>query len=124
MTKKDKTLQIIIGGDYDKDFENLLNGEVNIKEHPKNVIYLDSFAQLNKLLSPAKLDLFNYLVEFQDEKNPESLSKIAKDLKRKQEAISRDMKQLNNLGLVMLKKVKQTIYAMPNYNSIEITTAI
>lgn len=118
--KKSQVLQIIIGGNYDKDFKNLLTGKVDLKKHSKNIIYLNSFEQLNKLLSPAKLDLLKYLIDFQDEKKPESLSKISKELKRKQEAISRDIKQLNNLGLIVLKKVKQSVYALPNYKSIEI----
>ncbi len=121
--EKNSTLHIIVGGNFDKDFENLLRGKTDLNKHPTNAIYLDTFAQLNKLLSPAKLDLFNYLLEVQNLDNPESLTKIAHELKRKQEAISRDIKQLSNIGLVVLKKVKQTVYAIPNYSSIEIKTA-
>ncbi len=119
-----KILCIMVGGDYDKDFDDLLNGRIDLKQHPKNMIYLDTFAQLNKLLSPSRLDLLNYLIEVQNTENPESLSKIAHELKRKQEAISRDIKQLHNLGLIVLKKVKQTVYAIPNYQSIEIKTVL
>ncbi|MDD4251155.1 MAG: hypothetical protein PHX27_03120 [Candidatus ainarchaeum sp.] len=119
----DNKLYIIIGGDFDKDFNDLLNGKINPKKHSQNIIYLDSFKQLNELLSPSKLDLFNYLIDFQDKTNPKPLSKIALELKRKKEAISRDIKQLNNLELITLKKIKQTIYALPKYNSIEIKTS-
>ncbi len=123
MKKNDKeTLEIVIGGNFDKDFDNLIKGKLNLSKHPKNVIYLDSFEQLNKILSPKKLDLFNYLTETQDEKNTESLTKISQKLQRKQEAISRDIKQLNMLGLIVLKKVKQTIYAIPKYKRIKIIT--
>jgi predicted transcriptional regulator len=125
VTKKIKTdsiLHIIIGGNFSKDFDDLLNKKIDLTNSPKNAIYLDNFAQLNKLLSPSKLDLFKYLVEVQNLNDPKSLSVIAYNLKRKKEAISRDIKQLNNLGLIMLKKVKQTIYAIPKYNSIEIKT--
>ncbi len=120
--KSDK-LYIIVGGNFEKDFDDLLNGKINPKKHPQNIIYLDSFKQLNELLSPSKLDLFNYLIEFQDKKNPKPLSKISLELKRKKEAISRDVKQLNNLELITLKKIKQTIYAMPKYKAIEIKTS-
>jgi predicted transcriptional regulator len=121
-TKTDSILHIIIGGNFSKDFDDLLNGKIDLKTSPKNAIYLDNFAQLNKLLSPSKLDLLKYLVEVQNLNDPKSLSVIAYNLKRKKEAISRDIKQLNNLGLIVLKKVKQTIYAIPKYNSIEIKT--
>ncbi len=120
--KTDSTLHIIIGGNFSKDFDDLLNKKIDLTNSPKNAIYLDNFAQLNKLLSPSKLDLLNYLVEVQNLNDPKSLSVIAYNLKRKKEAISRDIKQLNNLGLIVLKKVKQTIYAIPKYNSIEIKT--
>lgn len=119
--KKENILHIIINGNYDKDLENLLKGKIN-KKTSKNTIYVDSFTQLNSLLSPSKLDLFNYLTESQNTK-PKSLTEISNKLKRKKEAISRDIKQLSNLELIKLKKEKQTIYALPKYKKIEIKTA-
>jgi predicted transcriptional regulator len=120
---KTNKINIIIGGNFEKDFDDLLDGKINAKKHPKNIIYLDSFKQLNELLSPSKLDLFNYLIDFQNQKNPKTLSTISLELKRKKEAISRDIKQLNNLELITLKKVKQTVYAIPKYKAIEIKTS-
>jgi predicted transcriptional regulator len=119
---KENKLCIIIGGDFEKDFDTLLNGKIDFKKHPKNVIYLDSFKQLNELLSPSKLDLFNYLIDYQDQEKPMPLTKISIELKRKKEAISRDVKQLNNLELISLKKIKQSVYAFPKYKAIEIKT--
>ena len=124
VSKKASSLKIMIGGDFNKEMDDLINGKINLNTHPTNIIYLDSFAQLDKLLSPARLDLFKYLLKTQNTKNPESLTQIAKELQRKKESISRDIKQLNNTGLISLKKVKQTVYAMPNFNSIEIKTTI
>ena len=51
-----------------------------------------------------------------------SVTQIAKSLNRKQEAISRDIKQLSNLGVIIIKKIKQTVYAIPKYHSIQIIT--
>ena len=124
VSKKASSLKIMIGGDFNKEMDDLINGKINLNTHPTNIIYLDSFAQLDKLLSPARLDLFKYLLKTQNTKNPESLTQIAKELQRKKESISRDIKQLNNTGLISLKKVKQTVYAMPNFKSIEIKTTI
>ena len=124
VSKKESSLKIIIGGDFNKEMDNLINGKIDLNTHPKNVIYLDSFAQLNKLLSPARLDLFKYLIKVQSPTNLEPLSQIAKELQRKKESISRDIKQLNNTGLIKLKKVKQTVYAIPKYKSVEIKTVI
>jgi predicted transcriptional regulator len=124
MVSKKQSLKIIIGGNFDNDINDLINGKIDLEKHPTNIIYLNSFTQLNKLLSPARLDLFKYLIKVQNIKNPESLTQIAKELQRKKESISRDIKQLNNTGLINLKKVKQTIYAIPNFGSIEIKTAI
>jgi predicted transcriptional regulator len=119
---KESVLHIIVGGDFDKDFEDLVKGRTKIGNQPENAIYLDSFEQLNKLLSPKKLDLLTYLAESQLGNTPESITAIAKGLARKQEAISRDVKQLSNLGLVLTKKAKQTVYAIPKYRAIEIKT--
>jgi len=118
--KKD-ILTIIIGGDMDLDLNELFSGKpLTDLIQSKNTLYLESYAQLNKLLSPAKLDLFHYLLETQFEDKPKSISEIAKDLQRHQEAISRDIAQLKGLGLVLLKKFKRTVYAIPMYSSIDI----
>jgi len=132
--KKD-ILTIIIGGDMDLDLNELFSGKpLTDLIQSKNTLYLESYAQLNKLLSPAKLDLFHYLLETQPAKldlfhylletqfedKPKSISEIAKDLQRHQEAISRDIAQLKGLGLVLLKKFKRTVYAIPMYSSIDI----
>ncbi|MEK6959009.1 MAG: hypothetical protein AABW59_03125 [archaeon] len=116
-------LRIVVGGDFDKDFSDILSGKASMGDYVENEIYLDSFAHLDKLLSPKKLDLLKFLSESQLKGNPKSVTMLAKSLNRKQEAISRDIKQLDGLGLVSLKKSKQTVYAIPKYCSIEIRTA-
>jgi len=119
--KRDKGLTIIIGGDMEADYKELLSGKAlkGIKQ-PKNTLYLESYEQLDKLLSPKKMDLFRYLVEAQSEEKPKSITEIAKALNRHQEAISRDMVSLKKVGLVILKKLKQTVYVLPKYSHISI----
>ena len=119
--KKESSLTIYIGRDIDSDYKELFSDkpleEIN---QPRNSLYLDSYEQLDKLLSPKRMDLLRYLIETQAGKKPKSVSQIAKELDRHQEAISRDMGQLRKLGLVAFKKKKQNVYAVPAYSCIEI----
>ncbi len=119
-----KTLTILIGGNMEADFKELFSRKP-LKEirQPKNTLYLNSYEQLNKLLSPKRMDLLHYLIEFQSGKKPKSVSRIAKELNRHQEAISRDINYLKNLGLVSLKKFRQTVYALPIYSKVNIQIA-
>lgn len=121
MGKKNKSLTILIGGDMDADLEELFSGKpLNGILQPKNTLYLNSYEQLNKLLSPKRMDLLRYLIETQTKGKEKSISEIAKELNRHQEAISRDIIHLKKLGLVVLKKLKQTVYALPTYSCIDI----
>lgn len=113
-------LTIIIGGDMNSDHHKLFSGKTT--GIPKNSLYLDSFEELNELLSPAKMNLLHYLMKYQNDFSPKSISVIAKDTKRFQEAISKDLKHLVSLGLVKVKKEKQTVYPYPKYKEIIIKT--
>lgn len=121
MEHNEKSLSIIIGGDMDSDFEELFSGG-SLKEikQPLNALYLDSFDQLYRLLSPKRIDLLHYLIWVQSRKKPKSVSEIANELDRHQEAISRDLNALKRLGLVSLKKTKQTVFVSPNFSGIDI----
>lgn len=115
------SLTILVGGDIESDYKELFSGKpLSEISQPQNTLYLESYEQLDRLLSPAKIDLFRFLVENQSEGKPKSVSQIAKELDRHQEAISRDINCLKKLGLVALKRFKQTVYAFPLYSSIEI----
>lgn len=115
------SLTILVGGDIEADYKELFSGKpLSEIAQPQNMLYLESYGQLDRLLSPAKIDLFRFLVENQPEGKPKSVSQIAKELGRHQEAISRDINYLKKLGLVALKRFKQTVYAFPLYSCIEI----
>lgn len=113
-------LTIIIGGDDDKDTEDIFAGKGDLI--PKNILYLDTFEDLDDLLSPKRMELLHYLMKNQDGELPKSISIIAKDTKRFQEAISKDIKHLVKLGLVKVTKEKQSVYAYPNFKEIIIKT--
>ncbi len=100
-------LTIIIGGNFDKDLDELLSDKYD-PSHPLNTLYLKSFEELHELLSPKKMDLLKWLIEYKP-KPCESVSGLAQKLGRKQEAISRDLKQLRKLGLITEKKDKQSV---------------
>ncbi len=119
--KKRKVLCIAIGRDMESDFKELFSKKpLSEIDQAENMLYLDSYEQLDKLLSPKKMDLLRYLMEEQTPEKPRSITQIAKALHRHQEAISRDIASLKNLGMVLLKKTKQTVYVLPAYAKVNI----
>lgn len=118
--ESDDIFTIIIGGDMDKDDELLFAGKP--EGLPRNAYYLDTFEELNDLLSPKKMELLRHLMLYQRTTIPKSISVIAKDTKRFQEAISKDIKHLRKLGLVEVRKEKQCVYPYPKFREIVIKT--
>ncbi len=114
-------LKIEIGKDIEKDYSELFSGKPFSRiNQSKNTLYLDSYEQLTKLISAKKMDLLLFLMGFQTQKNPFSVSQIAKKLNRHQEAVSRDLTYLKNLELVKVEQSKQMSYAFPVYSEIDI----
>jgi len=117
-------LVVTIGGDMEKDERELLeNPEKAILRQPHNALYLDSYDQLYRMLSPKKLDLLRYLIEKRKAITQKTVGQIAQDLHRKQEAVSRDLHYLQHLKLVGLRKEKQTVFASTDLESIQIQMA-
>ncbi|MBN2126909.1 MAG: ArsR family transcriptional regulator [Candidatus Diapherotrites archaeon] len=108
-------LIIYIGREMEKDEKALIKGK-NLNQ-PKNALYLNSFEELNKLLSPKRIDLLKYLIESGSDK---TVNELASDLNRKQEAISRDLHYLKNLDLINLRKSKQSVLVSAEFDSIKI----
>ena len=116
---KEKALTIVIGGDMGKDEEDLLKKPLGQIKQTSNMLYLDSYEELYKILSPAKLDLLHYLIKKANGvKDEKGVSEIAKDLRRKQEAISRDLHYLKAFGLVDLQKSGQKVVASTQLNNV------
>lgn len=107
-----KELVIKIGGDMDADDRKLFQSSAFAKSHPRNILYLDSFEQLHKLLTPSRFDLLRFLVEGNGK---ESVSEIAEQTNRKQEAISRDLGALSQLQLIEKKRSQKTIQPKARY---------
>lgn len=119
--QKEQTLTIFIGRDIEADYDELFSDKpLSEIKQPKNALYLDSYAQLDELLSPKRMDLLRYLMQTHADEKPESVSQVASGLGRKQEAISRDISYLKLRGMIVLERVKQAVYAKPAYSRIEI----
>ena len=114
-------LTIVIGGNIKSDYKALFSKKslAEIKQQ-RNILYLHSYEQMDKLLSPKKLDLLLYLIEQQSGEKPLSITEIAEKLNRAQTAISRDVNYLKKMGLVTLKQFKQTVYAFSLYSGVAI----
>jgi predicted transcriptional regulator len=106
---KFEDLTIIIGGNHEEDLRRIFSKGCDLSKEPKNTLYLNSFEQLHELLSPKKMDLLKYLIEYNPKCPASSVSDLAKKTNRKQEAISRDLIQLRKLGLIKEKKEKQSV---------------
>jgi len=115
-----KKLVVFIGRNMEKDEKELLDNPEKGTKQPNNALYLDSFEQLNKMLSPKRIDLLWYLIEEKKKGQEKTVSEIAKNLHRKQEAISRDLHYLKSLKLIDLKKKSQNVFAFTELESINI----
>lgn len=119
--KNENILTIIVGGDIEADYGEIFSGKpIKETKQSKNTLYLNSFEQLHRLLSPKKIDLLRYLAKAPISKKPKTVSEIAKELNRHQEAISRDIAHLKKLGLITTKNYKQTSQIIPKHAGIEI----
>ncbi|MFH0970575.1 MAG: hypothetical protein V1776_03895 [Candidatus Diapherotrites archaeon] len=116
-------LTVIIGGGMDADDRELFTNPEKGMKQPRNVLYVKSFTQMERLLSAKKLDLLQYLIKIKKSKKKKSVSIIANELERKQEAISLDLHKLAALHVIELKREGQSVYATTQFDGIEIQTA-
>lgn len=112
-----KQLIIKIGASMDKDLKELFRDPR--KGTPNShTVYLKTPYDLYKILSPKRIELLKYLISHKSEKN--SISAVSKELKRKQEAISRDAKVLERHMFVEKIRKKKSTYLKTNYKSLQI----
>jgi predicted transcriptional regulator len=116
-------LTVIIGGDMNADYRELFTNPSKGMKQPRNILYVKSFAQMERLLSAKKLDLLQYLIKIKKSKQKKSVSTIAHELDRKQEAISFDLHKLAALHVIELTREGQSVYASTIFDGIAIQTA-
>ncbi|MEK6958378.1 MAG: hypothetical protein AABW99_05365 [archaeon] len=110
-----KTIIVKIGADMLKDLDGLKTPK-GVDAAPDHVVYFDSCRQFSGILSQKRLELLTYLSQV----TGKSVTKIALELHRKKEAVSRDLHQLNSLGFVEMKKQGKNVYPKVNYDKIQI----
>ena len=113
-------LIIKIGGDMLKDIKEVFDDPRKMKPGT-HTMHLKTTQDLYEMLSPKRLELLMYIIEHQNEKK--SISELANELNRKQEAISRDSKVLTKYNLVQKVKDKKTVYLKAMYGSLVINLA-
>jgi predicted transcriptional regulator len=112
-----KAMVIKIGADMDADDRALFAGQ-KAARRASNTLYLNSFEELRELLSPARLSLLQFLLKYPEQK--QNVSQIARQTKRKQEAISRDLASLDRYGFIHKKRFVHTIQPLPAVEKIVI----
>ncbi|MFA4907525.1 MAG: hypothetical protein WC602_04610 [archaeon] len=113
-------LTIKIGGKLEKDLKKVFYNPKKGKPG-SHTIHLKNPAELSEMLSPKRLALLRYIIRHQAEKK--TIGELANELKRKQEAISRDANLLAKYSLVRKVKDRQTVYLKPLYRSLNIQLA-
>jgi len=87
--------------DFFDIIEEIISDPSKFDKMPDNMIFAKDYATLHKILTEKRLELIDAIKEHPKE-NIDSLSKI---LKRKREAISRDLRILQSMGIVNMKTI-------------------
>ncbi|MFH1588092.1 MAG: hypothetical protein ABIA76_02005 [Candidatus Diapherotrites archaeon] len=110
-------LIIKLGGNMLKDIKDAY-------ENPRkelagtHTIYLKGSENIYSVLSPKRIELFQYLLK--NKKQKKTVGQIAHALKRKQEAISRDNALLEEIGLIKKEKHGRKTFLSTQIKSISI----
>jgi len=81
--------------------EELAKNPKLLKKMPSKMIFAENYDIINKVLSPKRLELIKTI----NDNEHISVNELAKLLKRKQEAISRDIKILKQMRIINVKRV-------------------
>ncbi len=111
---------IKIGGDIKKDLREIWE-DPRKAEPNTHTLYLKTAADLYEILSPKRLELLMHIIKHQSQKK--TISELAKELKRKQEAISRDASFLAMHQMIKKIKKSRTVYLKALYKSLDIRLA-
>ena len=104
-----------------KDMKNELQSVFKNPEKGKSgthTLYLKNSKEINEILSPQRIELLQYITKNSSKNN--TISELAKKLKRKQEAISRDTILLSKYNIIQKTKKKQKVYIKALYHSLNL----
>ena len=110
-------LIIKIGADKKKELREVFEHPERSKKNT-HTLFLDTSEDLYEILSPRRLELLRYVIKHQTERR--TISEIADELKRKQEAVSRDATLLTKYNLIQKIKDNQRVYLEALYKSLNI----
>src|SRR4051794_1743384 len=84
-------------------FEHFQESVETEKKHiqPKNLLILNNLEAIYRSVTPARLEIFTCLLE----KKPHNIAELAKLLKRDYANIYKDLRALQSLEIIKLKKV-------------------
>jgi len=114
-----KTLTIRIGGNPKEDIKSVFTNPKQNGRPNTSTLYLKNTKDLYEILSPQRMELLLYLTKHGEEQN--TITKLAKKLKRRQEAISRDTILLEKHSLIKKTKQKQKVLITPLYESLNLS---
>jgi len=109
-------LVIVVGRDVLNDLRQARDGSGR-NNLPKNALYVKDARHALSWLSPERIHLLQKLVKYDSFK---SISEIAKETNRKQEAISRDASILALHGAIEKKKKGKQVFLKPKIDSIRV----
>jgi predicted transcriptional regulator len=115
-----KQLIIRIGGNPQDYLKKIYDNPKSAKPNT-HTLFLKKSNELTEILSPKRLELLTHLIKHQTERK--TISEIAQELKRKQEAISRDANTLAKYKMLEKVKEEQRVYLQPTYSSLQIELA-
>lgn len=110
-----KKIVVKIGVDDKEDIDKLFDPK-NVDSFPDYTLYFKNVKQLMAILSEQKLNLLQYVCKT----TGYSVTKIAIELGRRKEAVSRDLHQLEKLGLVQMEKRGKKVFPTMEYSAIQI----
>ena len=119
---KVKNIEIVAMSDkeYGKHLNDMYNKAKNRKVKSEERIVLTSISDLNKILTPARLELIRTIKK----KNPRSISVLAKLLGRDRANVYRDLKYLEGLGLIFLEEHKMETTPIFDFEKIHVEISI
>lgn len=112
-----KRLIIKIGGNLNAELKETFENPEKAKPNT-HTLYLKDASELFEILSPKRLELLQRIIQCQSDRR--TIGELASELKRKQEAISRDANFLAKYNLIQKIKEKQMVYLSALYGSLDI----
>jgi len=111
-------LTIVVGRDMLDDLKGLAkNPMANKNKYPKNAIYVKTPQQAMYWVTVEKLRLIQKMLSYRPDL---TVSKLAELTNRKQEAVSRDLSELQLIGAIKKHKKGRKVFLEPKIDSIEI----